>query len=140
MKKTMAAYISLFAKVLGKASITGLSIRMVGKLPTLVGALGAAMRGRAPRTYSFLAIRLGGVFTHEAGRSPYWEAYGYPVVHIINFGLPTAEQGFFTMSVPQEYWVNPTRIETLLGMTGEDQQSGALQIEFGDKPDAILRK
>jgi len=25
-------------------------------------------------------------------------------------------------------------------MTGEDQQSGALQIEFGDKPDAILRK
>ena len=28
----------------------------------------------------------------------------------------------------------------LLGMTGEDQQSGAIQIEFGDKPDEILRK
>ena len=62
------------------------------------------------------------------------------MVHIINFGLPTAEQGSFTISVPPEYWVNPTRIETLLGMTGEDQQSGALQIEFGDKPDAILRR
>ena len=137
-KKTMDAYLRLFAQILEKDSITALTITMVGKLPALVGALGSAMRGRAQRTYDWLAIRLGGVFTHESGLSPYWEAFGYPVVHIINFGLPSAEQGYFIMSAPREYWAVPTRIETLLERTGEEQQSGELQIEFGEKPDSIL--
>ena len=73
-KKTMAAYMRLFSGVLNKPSITSLSIRMLGKLPTLVGALGAAMRGRKKRNYSSLAIWLGRDFTHESGCSPYWEA------------------------------------------------------------------
>ena len=59
---------------------------------------------------------------------------------IINHVIPTAEQGFLTISVPPEYWANPNRIVELLEMTGNDRQCGAMHIEFGDKPDAILRK
>ena len=63
-KRTVDSYKRLFAGILNKTSITSLSIEMLGRLPTLVGALGAVVRGRKPQTYKLLAIRLGGAFTH----------------------------------------------------------------------------
>ena len=59
---------------------------------------------------------------------------------IIYYTIPTAEEGLLTFSVPPEYCANPTRIGELLEMTRGDPQSGVMQIEFGDKPDAIIRK
>ena len=76
---------------------------MLARLPTLVGALGAVVRGRKPQSYKSLAIQLGGAFTHAPGCPPFWEVFGHPVEHIINYAIPTAEEGLLTVSVPSEF-------------------------------------
>ena len=48
-KRTVDSYKSLFLGILNKPSITSLSIEISGRLLTLVGALGAVVRGRKPR-------------------------------------------------------------------------------------------
>ena len=113
---------------------------MLARLPTLVGALGAVVRGRKPQSYKSLAIQLGGAFTHARQCSPFWEAFGYPVEHIIDYVIPMADEGLLTFSLPSEYWTNPIRREDVLGMSRGDQQRGALQVKFGDMPDVILRR
>ena len=70
-KRTVDSYKRMFAVVLNQHSITSLSIEILGRLPTLVVALGAVVRGRMPQTYRLLAIRLGGASTHEPGCSPF---------------------------------------------------------------------
>ena len=113
---------------------------MLGRLPTLVGVQGAVVSGSKPQTYKLLAIRLGGAFTHTPWCSPFWEAFGYPVEHIIYYAIPTAEEGLLTFSVPSEYCTNPIRREEVMGMSRGDQQRGALQFEFGEMPNVILRR
>ena len=113
---------------------------MCGQLPTLVGALGEVTRGHKPQTYKLLAIWLGGALTHAPQCSPFWKAFGHTVEHIINYTIPTAEEDLCTVSVPSEFWNNPIRREEILGMSRGDRQRGALQVEFGEMMDVILRR
>ena len=113
---------------------------MLGRLLALVGALGAVMRGLTPRAYDFLSIRGGAAYTYMLRYSPFWEAFGHPFDQIIKYAVPTAAQGFLTIAFPPEFWAIPNCMENLLEATANKRQTGAMQIEFGDKPDAILRK
>ena len=139
-KRTVDSYKKLFAFILNNTSITSLSIEILVWLPTLVGALGSVARGLTPCTYKLLVIRLGGAFTHGPGCSPFWETFGHPVEPIISYASPTAEEGLLTVSVPSKFWMDPRRIEEILGMSRGDQQRGALQVEFGEMPDVVLRR
>ena len=112
---------------------------MLGRLPALVGALGAVMRGLTPRAYEFLSIRVWAAYTHKLGCSPFWEAFGHPFDQIIKYAIPTAAQGFLTIDFPPEFWTFPNCMEKLLEATANNHQTGAMQIEFGDRPDTILR-
>ena len=60
--------------------------------------------------------------------------------HIINYAIPTAEKDLLTIPVPSEYWTNSIGREEMLGMHRGDRQRGALQVEFGEMPDVILRR
>ena len=92
---------------------------MLGRVPTLVGALGAVARGRKPQTYKFLAIRLGVAFTHAPRCSPFWEAFGYPVERIINYAIPTADEGLLTFQYLQSFGLTPLEEKKFWEQTGE---------------------
>ena len=51
-------YKELFRDIMTKASISSLTIRMLGLLSTLVGALGAMVEGTEPRNYDLLILNL----------------------------------------------------------------------------------
>ena len=94
----------------------------MGRLPTLVGALGAVTRSLTRQPYKLLVIRLGGVFTDDVGLSPFWEVFGDPVKHIIRYARPMGDGGILTVLVPTELWTNLTRREEILGMGRGDYQ------------------
>ena len=112
----------------------------MGRLPKLVGALGVVERSLVPRQYKLLDIRLVGAFTYNAGLSPFWEVFGDLVKHIIRYARPTGDGGLLAVLVPSEFWTNLTQREEILGMSREEYRGGSLQVEFGEKPQAILRR
>ena len=71
---------------------------------------------------------------------PFWEVLGNPVNNSIKFTRNTRNRGHRTLSVPVEFWTNPTRREGILGKSREEDQGGSLQIDFGDGPKVTLRR
>ena len=88
-KQVVDHYKELFGVILNKASISSLTIKMTGLMPTLLGALGAMAEGTESRHYHLIRLKLGDACTFEPGCSPYWEGFGNPFASIIKFGRGT---------------------------------------------------
>ena len=133
-KQTVDRYKKLFPAILSKVYINSLYIQMMGRLPILLGVLGAVARKLAPRPYKLLIILLGGVFTCNAGLSPFWEVFGEYVKNIIRYTRPTGDGGLLTMSEPSEFLTNLTQREEILGMGREEYRGGSLRLSSERNP------
>ena len=103
-KRIFDQYKTLFTTILSNENITSLSIQMVGRLPVLVGALGAAANSSRRRTYNLFALWFTGATMYGNGMSPCWEVYRDPAIHIVRYAQATGDKGSLLMSFPPEIW------------------------------------
>ena len=114
-KRAVDHYKELFRAILTKASIRRPTIRMFRILPTLLGALGAVAEGTESRHYDKLGLKLGEAFTFVPGCSPYWEGFGNPLPSIVKLAQETRARGSIILSLPPDFWGNPTHHQLLMG-------------------------
>ena len=88
----MNHYKKLFRVILTKAST-----RMLGLLPTLVGALGVMAEGTELRHYDLLNLKFREACTVEPECSLYWEGSDNPFASIIKSAQGTRAKGSFIM-------------------------------------------
>ena len=139
-KQTVDQHKNLFAAILRKVSINSLSIQIMGRLPTLVGALALGAVARSHPDLIILGHPTWRCLTYGSGLPPCWEVFGDLVKDIIRYSLYTRDRGHLVVSVPSEFWMNLTQREEILEIGREEYRGGSLQVEFGEEPQAILRR
>ena len=137
-KRIFDKYNKLFTSILGNDNITSLLIQMEGRLPVIMGALGAAEKSSRSRTYGLLALRFKGATTYGHGKSPCWGVYGDPAIHIMWYAQATGDEGSLLMSFPPEIWAVQEWRDEILQRRDECQTGGVRQIEFGNRAQEVL--